>query len=60
VGSGIPLEDGFELPRKRSLGRPSLPLRLDRLGLLLGVVLLSLGLWAAVIWAAMVIFDAGT
>jgi uncharacterized membrane protein len=58
VETRIPFEGGYELPRMRSLRKPRFPLRLDRLGLLIGVVLLSLGLWAAVIWAAIVIFNA--
>ena len=55
------LSDGvYEWWRMRPLGEPVVFSRLARLRSLIVVVLLSLGLWAAAIWAAVAIFASAT
>jgi hypothetical protein len=56
VDSIVLLEDAFSWPRMRPLGEHAVHRRLVRLRSLIVVVLLALGLWTAVIWAAVAIF----
>jgi hypothetical protein len=50
----------YHWPRLRPVRKPALDPRLARWGLFAGIVLLSLGLWAALIWAGVAIFTAIT
>ena len=55
------LSDGvYDWRRMRPLGEPVVSSRLARLRSLIVVTLLSLGLWAAAIWAAVAIFASAT
>ena len=55
------LSDGvYDWRRMRPLGEPVVLSRLARLRSLIVVTLLSLGLWAAAIWAAVAIFASAT
>jgi len=55
------LSDGvYDWRRMRPLGEPVVSSRLARLRSLIVVTLLSLGLWAAAIWAAVAIFVSAT
>jgi hypothetical protein len=60
VDSRVLLEGAYDWPWMRPLGEPALHPRLVRLGSLIVVMLLSLGLWAAAIWAAVAIFASAT
>jgi len=55
------LSDGvYDWRRMRPLGEPVVSSRLAILPSLIVVAILSLGLWAAVIWAAVAIFASAT
>jgi hypothetical protein len=60
VDSRVLLEGAYDWPWMRPLGKPALHPRLVRLGSLMVVMLLSLGLWAAAMWAAVAIFAAAS